>query len=134
MGLPVLPDNVKQSPCADDSSQPPSLQTPRPALGDCHQKPPKDVERMEINPAMVVWRTEEEDLCLIIAPISAAKTRLLWRSSDSPAPPTPGEGGEWDAHGSTGFGPSMAGTWHASWIQLSPTHTNPNRADGKGAE
>lgn len=29
-----------------------------------------------------------------------------------PAPPDPGEGGEWDAHGSTGFGPGMAETWH----------------------
>lgn len=112
MGLPVLPDNVKKNACADQSSQPPSLDPPRPALGKCYQKPPKDVQRMEINPAMVVWRTEEDDLCLITVPISPARAKLWWRSSTSPVPPNPGEGGEWDAHGSTGFGPRMAETWH----------------------
>lgn len=36
------------------------------------------------------------------------------RSSTSPAPTVAGEGGELDAHGSTGFGPRKPETWHAS--------------------
>lgn len=114
MGPPVLPDNMKQSPCADESSQPSSLEPPRPTLGERYRKTPKDVQTIEINPGIIVFRTEEEDLCLIIAPVSPAKARLSRRSSASPAPPNAGEGGELDAHGSTGFGPRMAETWHVS--------------------
>lgn len=36
------------------------------------------------------------------------------RYSASPAPTGAGEGGELDAHGSTGFGPRKSETWHGS--------------------
>lgn len=75
MGLPVLPDNTKQSPCAERA--PNHTHWNPSGLHWETKKSPKDAQTREINPAMAVFRTEEEDLCLIIAPISRAKARLL---------------------------------------------------------
>lgn len=63
----VLSDNMKKKPFADYSYQPSALETLRPALGDRYRKTPKDAQTIEINPQIIVFRTE--DLCLIIVAV-----------------------------------------------------------------